>query len=54
MRRTPQSRRDFVKKSVYTAPIIFSLQAKSAVAKSGSEKELKEEKPRSKHNKFRG
>lgn len=41
MERTDASRRRFVKKAAYVAPAILSLNAVSAVAKTGSEKKPK-------------
>lgn len=40
------SRRDFVKKAAYVAPAVLSLQAFSAVAKAGSNKDEKPAKPK--------
>jgi hypothetical protein len=40
------SRRGLLKKAAYAAPAILTLQASSALAKSGSEKEPKEQEPR--------
>jgi hypothetical protein len=46
------TRRDLLKKAAYAAPVILTLQATSAVAKSGSEKELlKPKKPKKKKTK---
>ena len=39
------SRRAFVKKAAYVAPAVLSLQAFSAVAKAGSNKDKKPKKP---------
>ncbi len=38
MERTPETRRDFVKKAAYVAPAILTLKATPSYAKSGSEK----------------
>ena len=40
------TRRGLLKKAAYAAPVIFTLQATSALAKSGSEKEPLEKKPK--------
>ena len=40
------TRRGLLKKAAYAAPVIFTLHATSALAKSGSEKELLEKKPK--------
>lgn len=41
-----ETRRKLLKKAAYVAPLILSLQATSAVAKSGSEKEQLQKKPK--------
>jgi len=40
------TRRGLLKKAAYAAPVILTLQATSALAKSGSEKEPLEKKPK--------
>jgi len=42
------SRREFVKKAAYIAPVILSLQAYSAVAKAGSVNQVTTPKPKPK------
>ena len=46
MKEHSPSRRAFVKKAAYVAPAVLSLQAFSAVAKAGSNKDEKPKKPK--------
>lgn len=43
---TKQTRRAVLKKAAYVAPAVLSLQATSALAKSGSEKDWPKKKPK--------